>query len=431
MIRIDKSVPVVGRYDVVVCGGGPSGFVSAVAAARMGVSVAIIERYGFFGGMATAGLVAPITEYMHDGELIAGGIPLEFAKRLEELGGGKMCAPRGNFVFHPEIYKVVAQRMLLEEGVKLYLHSYITDCMVEEKDGERKITHVIFDNKDGTKAIEAKCVIDATGDGDIAYKANVPMQNYNAPLQPATLYFVLGGVDTDKIAGYYPHEKGSSIKHVKEKLAALSKTQSIPKFGGPWCFAGVGEGTAVVNMSRTAVDWIDPDSAASGECSLREDVLKLVALLREHFDEFKNCFLISTATQIGIRETRHIKGVHVLTGEEYKNAVKFHDSVARCSHPIDIHSATDHTQVCTYLDRAAYLPYRSIIADGFPNLLVPSRCFSADREAFASARVQVGVMGLGQAAGVAAAICSRNDQSVISVNTDDIRSILLSWGAVI
>jgi hypothetical protein len=136
-----------------------------------------------------------------------------------------------------------------------------------------------------------------------------------------------------------------------------------------------------------------------------------------------------TATQVGIRETRHIRGVHVLTGEEYKAAHYFEDSIARCSHPIDIHSDKDNSQICIYLEKAAYLPYRSIIAEGFPNLLVPSRCFSADREAFASARVQAGVMGLGQAAGAAAAMCCEDGRSVKDVDIKRLREILIKWGA--
>lgn len=418
-------IPVTGRYDVVVCGGGPAGFVSAVAAARCGAKVALIERYGFLGGMATAGNVAPITEFMHEGKLVVGGIPLEFVRRLEARGQGTMCAPRGNFVFHPEGYKLEAQRMVLEAGVALFLHAYISDCVLDSG----RITHIVFESKSGTQAIEAGYMIDATGDGDIAARAGVPMLNYHCPLQPSTLYFVLGGVKTDMIPGYYPSLAGSSMKHVREYLNELSRTQHVPQFGGPWCMAGMGDGIAVMNMSRTALNWTDEANATRAECQLREQINLLVSLLREHFEEFSNAYLISTATQVGIRETRHIRGVHVLTGEEYRRAEFFPDSIARCSHPIDIHSDTDNSQICIYLDKAAYLPYRSIIAEGFPNLLVPSRCFSADREAFASARVQAGVMGLGQAAGAAAAMCHEDGRSVLEANTDRLRKKLMEWGA--
>ena len=157
----------------------------------------------------------------------------------------------------------------------------------------------------------------------------------------------------------------------------------------------------MVNMTRTPADMLDPAQATRAECRLREDVHAFVALLKKYFPEFKNAELLFTAAQTGVRETRHIKGEHVLTGEEYLNAVHFEDAVSRGAHPIDIHTAGDTTQKCQFLKNAAYIPYRSLIVPGFDNLLVAGRCFSADQVASASVRVQASVMGLGQAAGCA------------------------------
>ncbi len=417
-ISLTKQIDVIADYDVVVAGGGPSGFIAAIAAARMGARVALIERYGYLGGMATVGMVAPISEFMHEGQLICKGIPLEFVNNIE---GGKMCEPRGNFVYHPEQYKLTAQRMVLESGVDLYLHAYITDI---KTDGNT-ITHIIFDSKSGTQALSCRYVIDATGDGDIAFMAGVPMQDYGTPLQPASMYFALRNVDTSDFAGYYPGDKHSSMPWIRE---ALSKIDGAPQMGGPWCFAGMGEGTAVINMSRTAANWADERDATVAECRLREDINVLIKLLRKNIPAFKNAELMMTSPQMGVRETRHIRGTHILTGEEYVGGVHFDDSIARCAHPIDIHATQGNTQVVKHLEQAAYLPYRSIIADNYPNLLVPSRCFSADREAFASARVQVGVMGLGQAAGVAAALCAKSGASVHDADIDATRKTLIEWG---
>ena len=416
---LQKKINVFKKYQVVVCGGGPSGLIAAIAAARSGAKVALIERYGYLGGMATAGMVAPISEFMHNGELISTGIPYEF---VNSIPNGQLCSPRGNFVFHPEAYKLAAQRAVSEAGVELFLHTYVTDCVM--KNGY--ITHVIVESKSGTVALEADYVIDATGDGDVAFSAGVPMQNFHGTLQPATLYFALNKVKTDGFKGYYPGEKGSSIPEIRKLLA--EKCPDAPQMGGPWCFAGMGEGTVVVNMSRTALNWLDVQDATRAECVLREDVNKLVELLKVHVPAFKDAELMMTAPQVGVRETRHIKGVHILRGDEYLRGEHFADSIARCAHPIDIHSSNDNTQSVTYMKQAAYLPYRSIIADGFHNLLVPSRCFSADREAFASARVQVGVMGLGQAAGVAAAQCAEDNRSVLQADVKRLRNTLIAWG---
>ncbi len=418
-LTLKKEIEVFKKYQVVVCGGGPSGLIAAIAAARSGASVALIERYGYLGGMATAGMVAPISEFMHNGELISTGIPFEF---VSSISGAQLCAPRGNFVFHPEAYKLAAQRMVLESGVDLFLHTYVTDCVI----ADGCITHIILESKSGTMALAADYIIDATGDGDVAFNAGVPMQDYHAPLQPATLYFALNKVKTDDFKGYYPGEKGSSIPEIRALLT--EKCPDAPQMGGPWCFAGMGEGTAVINMSRSALNWLDVQDATRAECALREDVKKLVELLKTYVPAFRDAELMMTAPQVGIRETRHIQGVHVLRGDEYLRGEHFPDSVARCAHPIDIHNTCDNTQVVTYMKQAAYLPYRSIIADGFHNLLVPSRCFSADREAFASARVQVGVMGLGQAAGVAAAQCAEDNRSVLQADIERLRNTLIAWG---
>lgn len=175
---------------------------------------------------------------------------------------------------------------------------------------------------------------------------------------------------------------------------------------------------------------LDPVQATAAECQLREDVHKFVALLKKHIPDFKDAYLISTAVQTGIRETRHIKGVHVLTGEEYLNGVCFPDAIGRGAHPVDIHAAGDTTQKVVFLKDAAYIPYRSLIVEGFDNLLVAGRCFSADQVASASVRVQASVMGLGQAAGCAAAKCAADGVSVHRVDVSEVQRILREWGAV-
>ena len=427
-ILMQKEVPVIAKYDVLVCGGGPAGIMAAVAAARGGAKTALVERYGFVGGMATAGLVAPISVFRYNDELVVGGIPWEFVKRMEELGGAQVEMPLGNVSCQPEIFKLVAQQMLLEAGVEMYLHAYISGCR-QENGG--MVTHIYMESKSGTQAIAANCFIDSTGDGDLAAMLGVPMMVYDAPLQPASLYFWIGGVDVENLENIHHSQQGLNyhILSIQAKLREIAQEENVPNFGGPWMSYVMSDNMVAVNMTRAEGNMIDEREQTRVECTLHEDAHKLVALLRKHFEQFRNAYIVMTAPQAGVRETRHIKGVHVLTGKEYASAEKFADAIARCSHPIDIHASTGSSQKCEFLKEAAYIPYRSLIVEGFPNLLVAGRCFSAERDAFASARVMACMMGIGQAAGFAAALSSAADGNVHKIDIFALRDRLLSVGA--
>lgn len=422
-----REIPVIAEYDVVVCGGGPSGFIAAIAAARGGAHTALIERYGFLGGMATASLVAPISVFNYNGRRVIDGIPWEFIERLIEIGGAKEENPLGNITFSPEKYKLIAQRMVLEAGVSLYFHSYITGC---KKDGNQ-ITHVILDNKNGTEAITAKYFIDCTGDADLSSFAGVEMQPSSRELQPASLIFMLGGVDTQSLPMLHHSQQGVNYHDlaIRNILESLGKRSKIPQFGGPWYCSILEDGIVLLNMTRAYSNMADNRQATNTECVLREDVFTFYNILKEEVPAFKNAFLIMTAPQTGTRETRRIKGVYTLKGGEYIQGINFPDSISRGCHPVDIHSSSSNNQVIKFLEDAGFVPYRCLIAPGFPNLLVGGRAFSADGVSSASVRVQASVMGLGQAAGVAAALCVQSGTEVSMVDIAELRKILIKYGA--
>jgi hypothetical protein len=430
-IVLTKEIPVAGSYDVVVVGGGPAGFIAAIAAAREGASVALIERYGFLGGMATAGFVAPLSVFTYNGEKVIGGIPWEFIERLEKMHGGLIEKPLGNVAFDPELYKLCVQRMVLEAGVELYLHSYLSG--VEASDGH--IRSVVIENKSGTEALEGKVFIDATGDADLAYLAGVPMQEQDGEkLQPASTYFVLSGVDTDSdLVRTAMHHNRQGVncqcEPVRKKLLEIAEKEGIPSFGGPWFCTVLHDGVITVNMTRTEVDACDNKAFSAAECELREQVFKMAAILKKYFQEFKDSYVSSVAPQAGVRETRRIKGVHTITAGEYVSGYRYEDSISRGAHPIDIHASTGPSQGLTFLKQAAYVPYRALIAKDFPNILVSGRCISADREAFASLRVQASCMGTGQAAGVAAAHAVGKDVRRVDISL--LQSRLRLIGAII
>lgn len=427
-INIQKSIPVVGSYDVVVCGGGPGGMIAAVAAARSGARVALIERYGFLGGMATAGFVSPLSVFRYNDQLVIGGIPWEFICRMELSGGAHVEYPLGNISYRTESFKLEAQRMLLEAGVELYFHAWLSGC---EQHADGTISHIIIESKSGTQAIEGKCFVDGTGDGDLCHMAGMPMQHFDTPLQPASMCFLLGGVEVERVEKIHHSQQGINYHNepMQKRLREIAQTENVPNFGGPWFCWVLENNMLMVNATRIQANMVDEREQTRAECALREDVHTLVDILRRHFEPFKNAFLIATAPQAGVRETRHILGAHVLTGQEYASSLEFEDAIGRGAHPIDIHDASTTNQRCQFLQKAAYIPYRSLYNARYPNLLVASRCLSADREASASARVMASVMGVGQAAGLAAAMAAQTGVSVADVNTQTLRETLRHWGA--
>ena len=419
------------KYDVAVCGGGPAGFIAAIASARNGAKTLLIERYGFLGGMATLSHVSPITTFKKRGERIIGGIPLEFVKAMERLGGADTGYQSGRVPFDTEIYKLIAQRMTLHSGASLLLHSYISDCIVENN----KVKAVIVNNKSGEQRIEAKYFIDCTGDADVVNMAGFPCRagENGDGLQPMTLWFRLGGVDTSRLEHMeMRYENVRSVNtRIREKLIAPGSVKEVPKFGGPWMLTTLRNGEASINMTRYAGDGTNVSSLTEAECILREDVFKLVDLLKENFPEFKNSYILDTGTQVGIRETRRINGIYEMSADDILVSKDFPDTVAKGGHPMDIHMAGSRAQDLRTVEEGYNIPYRSLIPKKSDNLIAAGRTISATREAFASIRVQATCMALGQAAGTASALCCQKGLPVHKLDGSELHCILKKQGAVV
>lgn len=421
-VKLNRDVPVVAHYDTVVCGGGPAGWVAAVSAARNGAKTALIERYGFLGGTATAGLVVPLSGCYFQGNRVVGGITWEFVQKLEELGAAQIELPKGHISFHPEYYKLVAQSMVLESGGDLFTNTTLIDCTVEDS----HIWSVIVSNKAGIQAISADCFIDATGDGDLSYFAGVPMLPQADPLQPVSLCFLLEGVDTetallrDSIRHDGKDGKASCNEVIRQRLQNYGT-----QFGGPWFNTLQKGGSLAVNVTRSAVDATDPKAFAKAEYKLRCDMFDLVQILKREFPEFQNCEIVSSAVNAGVRETRHIKGLYTMTAADVKNPGKEPCPVARLAHPIDIHAAKGSAQTLIRLTKDVYVPYDAMVCREIANLIVAGRCISAEKEPYASVRVMGTLMCMGEAAGIAANLAVHLGCGVRDIPRNELRRKLL------
>lgn len=421
-----EPIPVVDNYDIIVCGGGPAGFIAAISAAREGMRTALIERYSFLGGTATAGLVVPISGFFHNGEQVVGGIAWEFVQKLIAMDAAKIECPKGHISFHPETYKLVAQRMILESGVALYTNSYLIGCSVEEE----TLTHLIIETPNGREAVSAKCFIDATGSAALCRLAKVPMMPDAESLQPLSLCFLLGGVDTSTplLADCIHHDgkcgKPSCNTEIQQYLQECVDAGLIDQFGGPW-FNTILQGDALaVNMTRRAGNPLDRKSLLQAELTLREDMYRLVELLKARYIEFRNCTIVSSAVNAGIRESQRILGITTVSGADLLNGKKPVCPVARCAHPMDIHHADSTRQTLTELPGKAYVPHTALIPRGITNLVASGRCISADRDAYASIRVQGTLMSIGESAGILAAMCAITNLPISELDSDEINTSL-------
>lgn len=456
-----------GNYDVIVVGGGPSGFIAATAAARLGAKTLLIERYGFLGGMPTVACIGPISPFHFKDEQVVAGIPQQFIDRMVELGGStghaKTTDPKGHgsyvCFYDRQVYKWAALQMVREAGADLLLHSFVSDVAVE--DG--KIRAVTTVSKSGEQTYGARVVIDATGDGDVAALAGAQytVGRSDGTLQPATLMFEMAQVDTDAVKAYMDANPDDFWRRSEiVTMRSFSPQLEQRHFCGQGFVQAVREATAdgelqlgrdsvlfwttvrpgVLHFNTTRVARVDALSAQDltrAELEGREQVMSLAGFLRKRVPGFENAYVSDTGIQIGIRESRHISGDYVLTEEDVARGTKHPDVIARGYFPIDIHNphgrkgAVNDGGVWRDIDESYDIPYRCLLPRGLDGLIVAGRAISATHEAHASFRTQGGVMAIGHAAGAAAAIAARDGVEPRQIDIPTLQQELEAEGALL
>jgi hypothetical protein len=431
-----RSVPVRAEADVVVVGGGPSGIMAAIAAARSGARTLLAEHHGFLGGMATAALVGPISKFNIHGKRIVRGLPGEFVERMASRGGAIIDLPSGNIPFDAEIYKQVAQEMVIEAGVELWLHAHYSNVLVNP--ATHGVSHVIFETKSGREAVSCREVVDCSGSAEVVADSGLPWcfrSGEKGELQPMSLMFRLGGVDTGKIQQPLMDRDGTKYfnRRAREILELAVVEGRIRQFGGPWLVYGstFRAGEVTVNATRISSNAVAPGEFSFAEICLRRDMVQIFKELQSEMPELQNACLLESAVQSGIRETRSIIGDYTLTGDDLLQGRIFPDTVALGGHPMDIHRAGSAAQDVQFVRQAYGVPWRSLVPQGAQNVLVAGGSLSATREAFASVRVQAQCMALGQAAGTAAARCAMESISVGDLDGVRLRNELRAAGALV
>ncbi len=395
-----RRVPVIGDYDVVVCGGGPAGCAAALSAARHGAKTILLESEGYLGGAPVTQLVTPI---LSTNGVDFQGVWHEFMAALRSLGGVSDITREHRFSTNwyvgsvdPELVKHAWDHLLSTAGVALLHHVLVSDAMVENG----AITGVVLETKAGTRVATAKRVIDCTGDGDICARAGVPWEQ-GAHGKPWAM-----GVALNWRVGRVPN------------LAA-----AIPGRGVPGGTPGIGRTVGLRpecsgGLNRLLkVDPCDPYALSAATRAGRARVLETVRE-KQRISGNENIYLIDTASRLGVRSSRRIHGLHKATADDAWNLNKYRNGIARCSWEIDIHSAEHSSALGVEFDDPNYIMrvrrieqgdyfdihYGCLVATGIDNLLMAGRCISADHQAQACLRIQQTCMSTGQAAGTAAAL---------------------------
>lgn len=442
-IKIDSQpIEVIAEADVIVVGSGPGGLAAAVTAARTGVSVLLVERYGCFGGVISQVGVETIAWYRHEGTTDVEGIGIEFEQRAKVLGGTRKEVQSQSEALDPETFKWVADRFVQEEGIRPLLHCLVTAPYLE---GDL-LRGVITESKMGRKAVLGQVVIDATGDADIAYRAGAPTRKTpRDQMLGVTVMFSCSGIDKKRFQEYIrenPTTYGDWTEGWKVKTSGkedqlfspyldkpfqLARREglipdNILSIGGTWgSITDEGEAISMNMVYMGGFDCTDVWDLTRAEMEGRRQVDLALQALRGYLPGFENVRLRNFGMTLGTRDSRKIIGEYILTGEDVQNQAQFEDSIGIFPEFLDGYGML----ILPTTGRYFQVPYRVLLPRKIENLLVAGRCTSGDQISHAATRSMMCCTVTGQGAGATAAAAVLQGKTPRELDIEDIQKILI------
>lgn len=414
------------KYDIIVVGGGFAGTCAAISAAKEGQKVLLIEKFNALGGAAVSNLVTPFMPYWTidtngNKKYICGDLFLEITEEVRKISKIEKINE-----FDEEILKLILNRLIKKHGIELLFNTLVTDVTLEKQN----IKSIKAFGKSKKLELEANYYIDATGDGELSALAGCDFilgREKDNLCQPMTLCFRMGQVDKEKFQNnrskinnlYKEFQEKGLIKNPKEDVLAFSYNSD-----------------GVIHFNTTRIikkNPIDPFQITDAEIEAREQMFEILNFLKTNFEGFENARILSSALQIGIRESRKIIGEYILTESDLKSLAKFDDVIAVANYDIDIHNPEGSGTKHYYFNAGEWyqIPYRCLIPKGIKNMLVAGRCISSTHEAQSSYRIMPFCAEIGQAAGIAISLANKNKCDVRKINIKLLQEKLRENGFVI
>ena len=422
-----ESLPCVADVDVLVCGGGPAGIGAALRAAREGMSVMIVERGGCLGGVATAGMMS------HWGGKSSSKILQEIFVRSREMDLGYTWIDSNepgkvNAIPH-DLQMIVLEEMMREDKVEILYYTVVCEAVMEDN----RIVGVTVQNKSGLGFIKAKCVVDSTGDGDVAASAGVPFfkgRESDGKMQPCTLMFKIGGVDYERAV--FPSSFESKVPTEKGELQALGDKLLPFPAGHVLLYRQPEPNTVCVNMTNAiGIDGTDAKSVSEGVQICRSQIMPIIHFLREYAPGYEKCWLMGSASLLGIRESRHFEGIESISADDILEA-KYYDNwvVRRAFFNFDVHNLTGSSLDKTGIQKewkqknTYTIPYGCLLPKNVEGLLLSGRNISGSHLAHSNFRIMSVCIALGEAAGTAAALSIKQNKRLRDVDVKEIQEIV-------